>query len=84
MKTENTFRNIVIRNTCNLIQLESEQACHDPVVAGDDLVKSGDFKLGYTLTAMSEILHMLDLDHEQLLILNELHAVSINLNKESI
>lgn len=77
MKNQNTFRNIVIKSACNLIQSESAQSAKD---SGYKIGEAGDFRHGYTLSAMEGLLLKLDLSHEQLLILHETYANRLFLN----
>lgn len=77
MKNQNTFRNIVIKSACNLIQSESAQSAKD---SGYKVGEAGDFRHGYTLSAMEELLLKLDLTHEQLLVLHETYANRLFLN----
>ena len=71
MKNPNTFRNIVIKSAVNLVQSQSAQSAVD---SGYKVGEAGDFRLGYTLSAMEQLLFKLDLTEEQLLILHETYA----------
>ena len=77
MKNQNTFRNIVIKSACNLIQSESAQSA---INTGHKIGEAYAFRLGYTLSAFEQLLLKLDLSHEQLLILHETYANRLFLN----
>jgi hypothetical protein len=71
MKNPNTFRKIVIKSSVNLIESESFQSA---VNSGYKIGEGYAFRLGYSLSAMEQLLHKLDLTEEQLLILHETYA----------
>jgi len=77
MKNPNTFRNIIITSACKQIEAESAQSA---INSGYRLGTAGDFRHGYTLSAMEGLLLTLDLSHEQLLILQLTYGNRLFLN----